>query len=269
MKHILLLLITFPVALFGQSLPFKLHDGYLIVTTCSVGGLHDLVALVDTGVTETTIDTKLVKRLSLSTQTDVATFGTQEGPVEAVSIPHVELGPLRAEVLAGMAMDLGSLTHRLGVRPDVIIGMDMLSRGRFAIDYRTKMIAFGELPAMAHSAAFRFWSGLALIEVSADNLPLRLQVDTGFNAILIYGNRLHSSTLVAFDAESGAFGRNINVRAGIAHQLAVGDWRGKQVTVFASDAEPRDAAFDGLLGPSAIGIHRLAFDFEKLTFSWE
>jgi len=270
MKRVFLFFLMLPTSNFGETVGFKLHDGYLIVVKCSVGDLRDLTALVDTGVTETTLDARIAKRLGLTTRPDTATFGTHDAGVQAISIPHIAFGPLNAENLAGIAIDLSPLTHRLGIRPDALIGMDVLRQGRFVIDYRARTITFDNLPKLLHSGTLIAHTRFALVAAQAEGKSLRLQVDTGFNAILIYGNRLRLVAGGKMDAHSGTFGRDLNSRPGSVSQLNIGDWKGKQIIVYETDEEPLgQVEFDGLLGPAAIGIHRLAFDFEQGTMSWD
>src|SRR5438270_226534 len=152
MKWTSLLWLAVSIQVFAQTVEFKLHDGYLIVAKCSIGGLQDLTAIVDTGVTETAIDMRVVKRLGLSTASDTATVGIHNRQVRAVSIPEVVFGPLKAESLAGIAIDLSYLRHQLGVRADVLIGMDLLRQQSFLIDYKAKHITFGPVPHLSHSA---------------------------------------------------------------------------------------------------------------------
>ena len=265
----LLLLLLSPSG-FGESVAFTLHDGYLIVAKCSVGDLRDLVALVDTGVSETTLDLRLVKRLGLPTRADTATFGTHDGGVQAISIPQIAFGPVHAEKLAGIALDLSPLTHRLGIRPDVLIGIDLLRRRGLVIDYKARTIIFDNPPKLAHSAPLVPGTSFAMVEAQVEGKSLRLQMDTGFNAILVYGNRLPLLVQAGMYAHSGTFERDLNARMGSVSHLTIGDWKGKLVTVYETDDEPRgEVEFDGLFGPISISIHRLTLDFEDGMMSWD
>ena len=257
------------ISAIGQSVPFKLQSGYLIVAKCSIGHLHDLTALVDTGVTETAVDLNVIKKLDLPMRPDVATFGTRDTNIHSVSIPEIDFGPVHVENLGGIAVNLSTLSRDLGVHPDVLIGMDLLARTNLVIDFKAKQLFFGELPSMAHSVSLLPGSRFALISANADGKLLRFQIDTGFNAILVYGNRLHLLPSAALDAHSGAFGRNIGSREGTVRQLQIGDWKGKQITAFVTDDEPRDADFDGLLGPAAISARRIGFDFRQKMMLWD
>jgi len=270
MKRVLFLFLCFSVRTCAQTVPFDLRDGFLIVSRCTVGTLKNLVAVVDTGVTETTLDLRIAKKLALSMRPEAATVGTRNAAIQEVSIPNIEFGPLRSEGLAGIAADLSPLTYQMGIRPDVLIGMDLLGQEKFVIDYKTKTITFGESPSLKYSATLIPTFHLALFDLTADGRPLRLQLDTGFNAILVYGGKLRASPSQELDSHTAAFGLRLSAQTAQIRMLQVGNWTAKRLTAFVTDESPSgDAGFDGLLGPKALGIQRLAIDMESHTLSWE
>lgn len=271
MKSVILLWLAICTSCTGQIVEFKLQNDYLIVAKCSIADRHDLIAIVDTGVTETVIDSKLAKQLSLPTTRDTATIGTRDAPVMAVSIPNVVFGPIHVESLAGIATDLSYLTHQFSVRPDVLLGTDVLRQGTFLIDYRRKQIVFGPIPAMAHTTALLPDARLLLVETLVEGQKLRLQVDSGINGILIYGGRLRGSPILR-----SLNARSENLVAGVRTQtisipvIQIGNWRGHQINAAITDEAPDQLTeFDGLLGPTAFGAHRIGFDFENRIVAWE
>lgn len=270
MKRLLLLWLCLSVRGYTQAVPFELHNGFLIVSKCTIGGLRNLSAVVDTGVTETTLDLRIAKRLSLSMRPEAASLGTRNGTVQAVSIPAIEFGPLRWEGLSGIAADLSPLTYQMGIRPDVLIGMDLLKLSKFVIDYKAKTITFGESPSLKYTSRLLPEQRLALLEVVLDGKRLRLQIDTGFNAVLVYGGKLRSSPIQEFDSHSTTFGIPLRAQTAYVRELQIGDWKIKRVTAYVTDEAPAgNPGFDGLFGPAAVGIRRLAFDFETQTITWE
>lgn len=270
MKWIFLLGLALSNQAFAQTVEFKLHDGYLIVAKCSIGGLRDLTAVVDTGVTETVIDMRLVKRLGLSTASDNATVGIHDMQVRAVSIPEIVFGPLSSASLAGIAIDLTSLNHQFGVRADVLIGMDLLRRQSFLIDYKAKQIKFGSVPHLSHSAPLISADRFLVVQAVVGPKILRLQIDTGFNAILIYGGRVQSFDDLQMNSQNESFGRRSNAQPISLLGLQIGNWKGTQIAAAVTDDEPSGVVgFEGLLGPTAIGARRLAVDFDQRAISWE
>ena len=140
-----------------------------------------------------------------------ATVGTRSAAVQAVFMPKIEFGPLRVEKLSGIARPL-SFDDEMGIRPDILVGVDLLRLSKFVIDYKAKTMIFGEVPLLKYSAAILAEARLLLLDAVVDGKSLRLQIDTGFNAILVYGGRLRSSPLEELDSRNSAFGIPLKAR---------------------------------------------------------
>jgi hypothetical protein len=169
-------------------------------------------------------------------------------------------------------MDLAFVGGELGTHPDVIIGMDVLRRSSFAIDYQTRLIHFGATEALAHGAPLVPRPRFALVDSTVSGKRLRLQVDTGFNGLLLYGERLPqlAQTAASEGARVSGVVRASKVRSLKTNDLRVGDWRAPRMTVSVMDGAPRDFdEFDGLLGPRLLASRRLAFDFEHGMLYWD
>ena len=270
MKWLPLLWFGLSLHVCAQTVPFELHDGFLITSRCAIGDLRNLIAVVDTGVTETTLDLRIAKRLSLPMRTENATVGTRNAAIQAISIPRIDFGPVHSENLSGIAADLSSLTHQMGIRPDVLIGMDVLMLSNFILDYKAKTITFGSAPPLKHSAKLISVMRLALLDATIDGKRLRFQVDTGFNSILVYGGKLGASPLQEPGAHASTSGIPLRAQRAYVRELQIGDWKFNRVDVYVTDEGPAgNPGFDGLLGPTAVGIRRLAFNFEMHTVAWE
>jgi predicted aspartyl protease len=268
MKYRIFLLVTLSLAASAQSVDFKLRNNYLILTKCSIADRQDLVALIDTGVSETAIDAKLAERLRLPLTADTATFGTGQAAVSAVSIPDLTLGPVHVAELSGIAVDGSRIERQLGVHADVIIGMDVLERSNLLIDYKAKTITFGAAPQLTHTSPLILGKHLVLVPVLIGNRKLHLQLDTGLNGILIYGARIQTAQRSLNSSSTTLIGGGSVQTASMP--LQIGDWEQRQTTIAITDDQPKGAPrFDGLLGPIAIGAHRLAFNWSKGTMRWE
>lgn len=285
--------------------PFHLHRGHMIAVKCSLAGLGEVLAIIDTGASETVLDIELARKLRLDLEPDSATFISRQAKVWAVSIPVLELGPIRADHLQGIAADLSSLTDDLGFRPQVVIGMDVLRRSSFLIDYQSHRLVFfqapqfqGPAPQLAHqarllpsvstqSAAQSVTSDasrrFAVIEASIAGKTVRLQVDSGFEGLLVYGSQLPDRDRAAFgsrSANSFAGGESHLANLGqnlVAHSLAaplinvqIGEWHAPhpQLTLVDGPA-PESAVFDGLIGTAFLSKKKVAFDFQNGIIYWE
>lgn len=255
----------------NQDVPFKLAHGYVIVVKCSVADLRDVTAIVDTGSTQTVVDMRLARRLGLATHAETVTFLTQNASVLAVSIPSIQLGSIRVESMAGTAMDLSSLESELGFRPDVMIGMDILRRTSFMIDYKKRRLRFAAPRPAAHSAKLARGGRFAIIESKVLGKILRLKIDTGFNSLLVYAGRIR---VLPGLAESAGWVKSAVQTARVhifeAPEIQVGGWHAFHVAMGLTDESPPNLAdFDGLLGPRLLASRRVAFDFDNMMLYWD
>jgi predicted aspartyl protease len=251
---------------------FKLYRGYLILAKCSVANQPDLSAIIDTGTTETILDLQVVRRLSLETRADAATALTKDTAVQGVSIPDLQFGPVRIAKLEGISMDLTFVSRELGIHPDVVIGMDVLHRANFVIDYKTQVITFGSSPALAHGSPLAPGLRFALIDSNVLGRHLRLQVDTGFNGLLLYGRCIEESALipVGTGARVSGVSRASSARTVESQEVRVGNWHASRVLVAVMDDAPTAfAEFAGLLGPRLLSTRRVAFDFDHRMLYWD
>jgi predicted aspartyl protease len=274
----------------GEVVPFKLYRGHMIVVECSVGGLKSVTAIIDTGASETVLDMALVGKLSLAIQPDRATFITQQGKVWAVSIPGLQLGPIGVDRLEGIATDLSSLTADLGIRPQVLIGMDVLARLSFVIDYRSRKLVFGQAQRLAHSAPLvsskpgSSLSGdsgfrMMLIDANVWGKRLRLQVDSGFAGLLLYRDRTPdlaganlsgAAALGRGESHIANLGQSLRARPLAPSDVQIGDWHQSHAQVLVVDGPPPETAdFDGLIGTAFLSPRRVAFDFQNARIYWE
>jgi hypothetical protein len=254
-----------------QVVHFDLLKGYLIVTRCSIRNLPPLTAIVDTGTSETVLDSRLLRQLSRATSAGHASFATREVQVRSVLAPSVTLGPLQSGPLATISADLSGFSAQVGVHVDVIVGMDLLRKSDFLIDYDARTLRFGPLPEMPHHAPLETRTGLATISLAGLGVPLRLLVDTGFPELLLFKSRLGQK------ARTRNAALNLFTTAGTdklqefdSDALQIGDWRlGRKNVLIVDDSSQAAAEFDGLLGPRFLGAGRIAFDFQNHLLSWD
>jgi predicted aspartyl protease len=255
----------------SNDLPFQLFRGYLALVQCSIKDQPDLMAIIDTGTTETILDLKFVQRLALASRPDSATSLTSDTPALAVSIPDLRLGPVRVQKLDGIAMDLSAIGRELGVHPDVVIGMDVLHRTNFTIDYSSRVIRFNNPEALAHCAAIAPSGRFVLVDSHVLGKLVTLKLDTGFNGLLVYGNRVGSLTQPASsEGRIAGVAQASSVRNVDSPEVRVGDWHASHLAVAVIASAPRDLSlYDGLLGPRLLGAKRIAFDFDHRVLYWE
>ncbi|MGB9443579.1 MAG: retropepsin-like aspartic protease, partial [Candidatus Acidiferrum sp.] len=90
----------------SNQLPVKIYDRYLIVAEGSIGSLHGLRFLLDTGTSTTTVDRQVAKRVGLAGhRTQLVNFDKLV-TVERTEVPELGLGPQQAFNVTVMIEDL-------------------------------------------------------------------------------------------------------------------------------------------------------------------
>ena len=161
------------------SINFETRRGHLIVADAQVEGTT-LRSLIDTGANRSVIDTRMAKRLDLHpvASNDVTAYG-KTSKVERVIIRSLRVGPIHTAALA-IVTDLSDW----GV--DAIIGMDVLRRSDFGIDFTAKQILFGKAKTLSDSIPFDFEHSLVIVSLEVRGHKVRLSVDTGASRITLH-----------------------------------------------------------------------------------
>ncbi len=127
-----------PLAHVTVKLPIRLYWGYLVVIEASIGNIRKLNFLVDTGAYPSVIDQKIARRLGLAEQPARVNLSKNSVETRLVVLPSLLLGPIRADSLRVLSEDLSFIQKTVGHKVDGIVGLDVLRKSSFTIDYRTK-----------------------------------------------------------------------------------------------------------------------------------
>jgi predicted aspartyl protease len=269
-------LLVSEVLLAAESLaevPFRLYRGYTIVVKGSIGELDKLNFLVDTGAVPSVVDQRMAKKLRLAGQTEILSVFTQSVPVQRVVLPELRLGPLQVPHLSVLVRDLSFIEDGLGVRIDALIGLDVLGRSSFSIDYEATKISFGPVKPSGSAFALEFGPGFVYATLSVQGQPIRLLVDTGAKDLILFESRVHGK-LAGFRNQGGKTSSNMGGEASLQQVLLsearLGNTDLETLNAFLLDAPAQNVpGFDGLLGVRSLGLTRLSFDFERQTISWQ
>jgi predicted aspartyl protease len=249
-----------------SNIPFKLLGEHLIVVQGSLGDLSNRNLMIDTGAYPSILDTAVARKLRIAGHREELDAVNHKLSRPVVIVPSVELGPIRAQALRVMTADLSAASQAFGMRIDALIGLDVLQRASFRVDYRARRIFFGRLEPLPYSAPFDWSSGLLTVDLRSDANRLRLLVDTGAQSTLLLGSHL-SLTHRGKNREFTNLGGNFSLREVKLENVQLGEVDLGSQAVFVSDSRDLPAyPFDGFL--STIQFEQIAFDFERHIFSW-
>jgi predicted aspartyl protease len=247
--------------------------GELVFVQGSIGHCERLRFLIDTGASWTLVDRRVTTRLGLALVPYGASVVALDHEARAFRtvVAAIAFGPLRLESHPVLVVDLGAVPG-LGTI-DAVIGLDVLRRASFQIDYRSHRLTFGSPPPARSSVPFQTSAPLLSVDVAIGDQPVRLIVDTAASRLTLFPERLRAAAPVAGHGGSlnivGLAGRT-RVDAVDLHQVRLGD------TVFPTyagaflfGASGQYEGFDGILGGLSRAVRRVGFDFERGRLHWE
>jgi len=249
-------------------LKFQLVRSHLVIVHGGIGRLEGLNFLIDTGAMPTMVDRKVAKKLALDArEMEFIAFG-QKTRVATAVLPEIRLGTLKFQsVTAG----IGDLSFVSGV--DVIIGLDVLSRISFSIDYNQHLLTFGPVSPHDPAIPLELVSPFLTVQVNILHQPFRFMVDTGSGRLVLFDHRVHNR-LPPLSIHGELL---INHLAGTSKlsrvllpAVEVGATALGHVEGFISDASLTGypPSIDGVLGVRALASKRADFDFERNQFAF-
>ena len=259
------------------QVPFQLIDGWAIVVEGTLGGVAHRKILIDAGTVPSAINLKFVKRLGLSGLSSELSLMNRAIRSERVSVPDICLGPIAVERLNMAVMDLTQIEQALATRIDAVIGIDLLARQNFSLDYRRKKLVFGAIAAAPGQITFETKQEAGgtyiLIPLESGGERLRVLLDTGTRDLMLFQPRLKGSLRQlhprAQEFNLNAGGRDllteVEMQSVNLGQLS----RRKQRAYIWATPEDQLRDFDGLLGPAAFGASVVGFDFVRHVMSIE
>jgi predicted aspartyl protease len=249
------------------TMPFELVSGFLVVVNGQIGNLKVMRFILDTGATSSVIDSKVADRLRLPRSAGKVMTFDRRIPVEWAEIPEIKVGPIVARPLRVMIIDLARYS-RYGKDVDGVVGLDLLTRSEhFSIDYDRRILLFqlanGHADERAPVRGFK-------IPIVVQGAPVQLLVDTGFQGILLYKDRvrkrlpkMHTEGEPKEVVESGVRATEVRLpgmRIGGSEQARI---------VFLIDGPGQGAlpGVDGILGAASLHAKRIDFDFTHMVLS--
>ena len=252
-----------------QSIPVRIYRNFLVVAEGQFGPDSETRNfLLDTGTAPSIINAKVVAQLELTTRPSKITVLGKVEPGLAAVIPEIDLGPICAVSLVAQARDLSRLESDLGISIAGIIGLDVLSKSSFRLDYDKREIEFGDVSREGIPVHFDARAGIAVAVASIEGKQARFLVDTGSDDVVLLGGTFADAGWLALrnTSQSGAslVDQKMNLQVFSAAEIILG---GRLFGVNRAYFLPgsADPVFDGLLGVRALGFRSLSFDQESAT----
>jgi hypothetical protein len=255
-----------------EELPFRTYRDYLVVVQGSLGGKLRRNLIIDTGTDPSVIDSRIAQELHMAGVVGKLAVHDQVVDAQQAVLPSAQIGTLRAESLPVLVRDLGFLQKDLGIRIDAVIGLDVLSLSNFSINYTTRRIVFGGAPVYGSSASLQSTPPWLTVRMEVDGVSLHLLLDTAASGILLFQSRIRDRLpeLVSLgEHTSSNMGGEFRLQRVILARTKFGETDfGQQNAFVVKDQEDESREFDGLLGPSALGLKQIVFDFQRHRLWW-
>jgi hypothetical protein len=252
------------------EVPFELYQQHLIVTKGSIGPLTGLSLLIDTGTIPSMVDVRIARKLHLQAEPSMLVAFGQSVAIQSTVLNGFRIGALQTGPVPAGVSDLSYLE---GVRIDAIVGLDVLARTSFSIDYRKRVLRFSPEGREESVAPLELAWPFLTVRMTIAGQEVRLLVDTGSRDVVLFKSRMSA-------ALSGAPWRGdktVWYASGVARllrldlrQVGLGADHWDKLTAWALDRVPDGypPGIDGVLGVLALDCLRVRFDFERNELAW-
>ena len=284
------MVIACPTLAFPQSggdVRIELTRDYLVSVRGKVDDRSGLTFVVDTGTLPTLVDARIATQFrkagpfdSLrSSSTAPLAQGRPKVPVdsfagsaelESAVLTSLAVGSFSALDVPVLVTDLARLEPHFGIKADVVLGVEVLRGTCFSIDYIRRRLSFSCRDDWRATVPLDRGSSLVVANVTIDGTPLRLRVDTGSPAVVVYDNVIPDGWRSRVQSEINAFDFSgpVRLRRFIADAIAVGPMTFHRRPVHILPADVVRQAYHGVLGVRALGVSAVQFDLGRMTLSW-
>src|SRR5262245_40368340 len=165
------------------EVPFELYQHHLVVTKGSIGALDGLSLLIDTGTIPSMVDARIARKLRLHTESSTLVAFGQQIRMRSAVLDGFHIGALQSGPVPAGVSDLSYLE---GVHVDAIVGLDVLARTSFGIDYRTRVLTFAPTGREEAVAPIEVIWPFVTVRLTVAGQPVRVLVDTGSRDLVLF-----------------------------------------------------------------------------------
>lgn len=249
---------------------FKLCGDYMVVARGSIGELHELNFLIDTGAVPSVVDQRIANNLRLIGTAEKISVFNRSLEASRVVLPSVHLGAIKAQSVKALVRDLSFIEEGLGVRIDAMIGLDVLGGRNFTVDYAARRITFGRSSPGEAPIPLEARQGFVLVRLEVGGESLRLVVDTGARDLVLFQSRVRArlaNVRILGGKSSSNLSGVVQLQQVELGRVRIGETDlGSRKAVVLDDAGQLPAGVDGLLGVRWLQASRVAFNLQSRTF---
>jgi predicted aspartyl protease len=243
-----------------------------IVVQGGIGSVNNLNFLVDTGAVPSVLSERLASRIGVTGTPGAFALLDKDTTALYVTVDEVRLGSIRVHDLPMVVFDLARFERLLGIRIDAIIGLDVLARHSFSIDYKRRTITPGLSGLARHAVSVEIHGSSSapywVLPISLGDHNFRVLLDTGANNFTLFEGHAQNTTADSLLVNGVKETAAPRLRSSL---LMIGDTPLKTQIVVAIKGAPLEVLreVDGVLGPTALGIARIEFDWENKCLRWD
>jgi hypothetical protein len=247
------------------TIPVRVYRGFLVVAEGQFGGTSEHQNfIIDTGTSPSILNIGVAKLLNLTlSHAKLSAIGRGSQTLAAI-VPEIRLGPLQALSVPVFVTDLSSVEQDLNLPIAGILGMDVLGRNSFRLDYGSRLIEFGEIAPLGIPVNLSPRANLPIAEIKIGGEILHLLVDTGSDRLVFFGAKSaaeFSPATAKSPLQGNSVAATVPVRAVAPLEFELNGKRFHQDAYFVPDSE--EPLFDGLLSVRALGIRVLSLDANR------
>ena len=239
-----------------KEIPFKLVRNFAIVVQGGIGPLSNLNFMLDTGAVPSVISERVASQLGAKGNRGSLAQLPTEIEAQYVTVTDVRFGPIRAADLPMVVVDLTRFEESLGIRIDAVIGLDLLAGQDFTIDYKGQEIICGLSGPVSRvvGAEIRFAAGAPywILPISLRGHTYHVLLDTGANHLALFSVHPQKAENASPALPPLAISEALSDRQPVILQRPPGAFQG----------------IDGVLGPAALRMTRIEFDWEHRSLRW-